>query len=113
MNYKETSISGTSWTRCRAVTIVNPLAGTGERNPMTNELRGPTAHFQEEVVVSLPTGNQIIAGPSCAKSFSADTVITLLDPATGVATGGSMTHAELYRALFSLYMATAAERDAA
>jgi hypothetical protein len=37
----------------------------------------------------------------------------MLNPETGEATGATVTHAELYAILFSLYMQTAVERDGA
>ena len=37
----------------------------------------------------------------------------LLDPATGNPVGATLSHGEVYAVLWSLYMALAAERDAA
>lgn len=50
MNYKETTITGSVWTRCRAVTITNPRAGMVGYDDKPDV---PTAHFQEERIVSL------------------------------------------------------------
>ena len=110
MNYKETSLAGTSWVRCRAITITNPLAGTEELDH-TGQPIGPTAHFTEEKVVTMEGADLRIPAGSCSKPFSPTDTITLLDPATGEATGATVTHAALYGILFSLYMQTAVERD--
>lgn len=103
MNYKESTLTGTSWTRCRCVTITNPLAGTTP----------PTAYFQEERVVEIDGGNTTMDASSCSKPFDPASVITMLNPITGLPTGTTTTHGELYAILYSLYMQTAIERDAA
>lgn len=102
MNYKETNLSGTSWTRCRCVTIVNPLTGGA-----------PTAYFQEEKVISIDGAQTTVDAGSCGKAFNAGDAIPLLDPTTSNPTGSTVTHAELYAILYSLYMQTATARDAA
>ena len=101
MNYKQTDLAGTSWVRCRTVTINNPLSDAV-----------PIAYFQEEKVVSVGGVNLKVDVGSCAKAFDPAATIALLDPATGEPTGETATHAELYSILFSLYMQTALERDA-
>jgi len=102
MNYKQTELAGTSWVRCRAVTINNPLTdGT------------PMAYFQEEKVVSVEGSNLRVDSGACSKAFDPAGTITLINPETGEPTGETVTHADLYAILFSLYMQTALERDAA
>lgn len=98
-NYKQTSISGESWQRCYEVSLQNPLNGTGR------------AVFLEEKVVSIE--GQVIKQPvaGCGQDFSPSASFALVDPDTGDQTG-TMTHAELYRILYSLYVDTAAKRDA-
>lgn len=114
MNYRESNITGSTWVRCRAVTITNPhesqLVAPG---PLSTGVQ-PTAYFQEEQVVTLPN-NQVILRDlgSCQKAFSPSAVIPLLDPTTGLPTGTTVTHGELYAILYSLYIQTATERDAA
>jgi hypothetical protein len=49
-NYKETMITGSSYTRCNQVLISNRLGAV------------PTVKFDEQVVVSLETGGSIING---------------------------------------------------
>jgi hypothetical protein len=109
MNYKETTLSGTSWTRCRCVTITNPLADT-EFDKNNNPL-GPVAYFQEQKVISIDGAQTTVDAGSCRKAFDPAATIPMLDPATGETTGSSVTHGELYAILFSLYMQTAVERD--
>ena len=113
MNYKETTLSGTSWTRCRTVVITNPLAGTGPIDPSTNAPFGPTANFHEEKVISIDGKQTTVDAGSCRKAFDPAATIPLLNPETGEPTGATVTHAELYAILFSLYMQTAVERDGA
>ena len=112
MNYKKTTATGTSWVRCRAITITNPLAGAEDADPFTRLPIGPTAHFTEEKVLSLDGANVQLPAGSCSKVFNPADTITLLDPTTGEPTGEAVTHAALYGILFSLYMQTAIERDA-
>ena len=111
MNYKQTTISGTSWTRCRTVTITNPLPGHGPVQGITGVEQGPTAFFQEEKVVSIDGVQSTSDTGSCRKAFDPVATIPMLNPETGEATGATVTHAELYAILFSLYMQTAVERD--
>jgi hypothetical protein len=113
MNYQETTVSGTSWTRCRAVTITNPLPGRGPVQAITGIEEGPTAFFQEEKVVSNDGSQTTVDTGSCRKAFYPAATIPMLNPETGEATGATVTHAELYAILFSLYMQTAVERDGA
>lgn len=98
-DYKEQSISGNKWQRCRAVTILNPHGGQ------------PTAHFQEEEVATYGGDTLQQDVGSCQATFSPGDVIPLLDVATLLPTGQTATHAQLYQILFSLYMATAQARD--
>lgn len=100
-DYKEAALIGTEWQRCHNVTISNPLIGT------------KAVMFSEERVVSLPSGDISKEVPGCRKAFSVDGAFPLLDPVTNEPTGQTMSHAGLYQALYSLYMQTAMERDAA
>jgi hypothetical protein len=113
MNYKQTTLTGESWTRCSSVSITNPLPGTGERHIFTGAEQGPVACFQEEKVLSIDGVQSTVNAGSCCKVFDAAATIPMLDPTTGTATGTTVTHAELYAILFSLYMQTAVERDGA
>ena len=111
MNYKETNITGTSWTRCRTVTITNPLPDTGELDVMTGIRQGPRAYFQEEEVLAIASGKITSDAGACYKDFDPAATIALLDPASGVPTGATVTHEQFYQILYSLYLQTAVERD--
>jgi hypothetical protein len=100
-DYKEAGLTGTQWQRCKTVVINNPLVGK----------KGVT--FEEERVIALD--GQSLRQPvgGCSKPFGVDGSFPLLDPNDNMPLGQSMTHTELYVALYSLYMQTALERDAA
>ena len=99
-DYKESGLTGTQWQRCKTVVINNPLVGN------------KSVYFDEERVISLDGQDlrQPIGG--CSKAFDAAGSFPLLDPSNNMPLGQSMTHTELYVALYSLYMQTALERDA-
>lgn len=101
MNYKETIESGQVWTRCYRVEIVNPLD------------RAPSVNMFEETVISIAGQSITRPGRMLQKMFQATDVVQLVNPATGEPLGASMTHQELYIALYSLWLATAQEHDAA
>lgn len=101
-DYKQTTINGTSWQRAWRVECENPLQG---QRKIT---------FHEEQVLN--AGNQQIRTPVGSVSVQFDlqnalTTFPLLDPDTG-AQLGTATYAQVYRMLHSLYMHSAAERDA-
>jgi hypothetical protein len=98
-NYKQNDITGTEWQRCQLVSISNPLSGP------------KYALFSEERVASTGTWSVTKEVPGCRKAFAPDGTFPLLDPTTNLPTGTSMTHTDLYVALYSLYMQTAMERD--
>lgn len=103
MNYKELSQTATQWQRCKAVTIVNPL----------EDAQPKTAYFSEETIVELPGQSPLKQDVgSCFKEFSPNAEIQVLDLSTGLPNGETITHAKLYQILYSLYIATATERDA-
>lgn len=106
MNFKETTIAGTSWTRCIAVTITNPLPGKGPVQSITGIEQGPTAFFQDETVLSVPNGIVTTSGASHSVAYDPEAQIQLLDPNTGLDTGESITQKKLYEILFSLYIQT-------
>ena len=98
-DYKQSALSGTEWQRCNVVVVTNPLGGA------------PRISFEEERVISVG-GSVIKQGiGGCQKAFNPTGTFPLLDPSTNEPIGPSMTHAELYVALYSLYMQTAVERD--
>jgi hypothetical protein len=98
-NYKESNISGVEWQRCHTVTIQNQL-----ELPKKIE-------FQEEQVIDISEKiyHEWVVG--CSAVFDPTASFDILDLQTNVATGQTMTHQDLYVALYSLYMQVAAERD--
>ena len=119
MNYQESSLTGTSWVRCKSVTITNPLPGSPEwlqanmMNPLTPVVAPQRAYFTEEKIISIDGANSSVAAAGCMKPFDPAAAIPMRDPETGDLTGTSVTQGELYVILYSLYMQTALERDAA
>lgn len=99
-NYNETTITGTGWQRCHTVQIANPATGI------------KSVYFQEELIynVGLPEPLSTYTG-GCGTVFAAGSAFPLLDVQTGEPTGSTMTHEQLYQAIYSLYMQTAKARD--
>ena len=103
-NYKETTVSGTSYVRANEVSIKNAL--NGYKGIM----------FVEEEVSIL--GEKILrenVGP-IHQEFSAENASTefeLLNPVTNEPIGSTATYQDVYVLLFSLYYHLAAARDAA
>ena len=112
MNYKQTDVTGSSWVRCNTITIKNPLKtteriGLGGINPIIKEV-----YFQEEEVIVLSDDKTIITpSGSISTPYIPENTISILDPTTGQATGATITHADLYKILYSLYIQTAQARD--
>lgn len=104
MNYKQTAITGESWTRASRVLIENPLDDNS------------SIRFIEDRVINL--------GESGKFSTSAVSVLTerlteenkstsfdILDPETLESTGKVMLYKDVYQVLNSLYMHLAKQRD--
>lgn len=100
-NYKETTISGSSYIRAHRVIINNPYQGI------------PTISFQEEEVLNVngqviqqqkESVNESLTDPSAS--------FPLVDPTTGDSLGEA-TYGQIYVLLHSLYLHLAAKRDAA
>jgi len=79
-------------------------------NPLGEQ---PVAHFQEETIVTI--GDQTFHKLSEGIWLNVDPVATVavVDVETNLPTGESVTHARLYQLLYSAYLQTALERDAA
>lgn len=101
-DYKQTTINGTSWKRAWRVECENPLQG--QRKITFHEEQVLNAGEQQ---IRTPTGNMSVR----FDTENALTTFPLLDPDTG-AQLGTATYAQVYRILHSLYMHSAAERDA-
>lgn len=100
-DYKETTVNGTQWQRCRTVIIDNSYG------------RQPVITFQEEKLTNV-NGELFQQGAGGLNvPFDPSKVITLLDPATGQPTGQTITFGEMYVGMWSLYMQEAFARDEA
>ena len=102
MNYKESQISGSTWQRCKAVTIVNPHSSTGQK---------PVAYFQEEGAVAFDNSVILTERGSCQLAFDPQAMVDVIDPETGQPTGQTISHADLNKLKISLYMDAAKKRD--
>lgn len=109
-NYKEESVTGNKWRRCRTIHIDNNFGTT------------PRIVFMEQDVVNLggeyvfkdvhpvhPTG----ANATLIVNFDPTTSIPIYDPVTLEPTGETTTHMDVYKLLFSAYLHAAKERDLA
>jgi hypothetical protein len=100
-DYKESTISGTEYTRCVAVNISNPIGSV------------PQIQFIEESVATL--GPRSFHEPKgfIQINFDPSASIPVVDPGTLEETGASITMGSLYLGVFSAYIATARARDEA
>lgn len=103
-NYKQSTLPCSSYMRANSVAALNPLGG----------LR--LIQFHEETVLTLPDGTTSTSpAGECSKILTAENAATpfpLRDPQTGDPTGTTMTYADVYQALMSLYYHVAEARDA-
>ena len=102
-NYKESTVQGTSFRRCKGIQFINQL------NVSTRAVV-----FEEEDVVSFDGKHFATASGSLMSGFDAEngsTVFPLVDIETG-ALLGSATYQQVYEMLASLYLHTAMKRDA-
>lgn len=100
-NYRETSVTGSQHQRARRVVIDNPLNGT------------PQVNFVEETVVDVGAEKINRDAGNLYVAFDPTKQVAIIDPSTGAATGQTVTHAEVYAILHSVYLQAAGERDAA
>lgn len=98
-NYKESDVTGVVWQRCHTVQISNQL----------NQEK--SIFFQEEKVYNLDGDDMKKYVDGCGKLFQSGQSFPILNIQDGSETGKTMTHDELYQALYSLYVQTATERD--
>lgn len=103
-DYKETTVSGTAYTRAHQVMIANPVEGV------------KAISFFEEQIVNL--GDEKIHRPQggIQEPFTADnsqTEFDLVNPVDSTPLGMKSTYQDVYVLLHSLYLHVAAKRDAA
>lgn len=100
-NYKESKVSGQSWTRCKTVICENPNDGV------------KAITFIEEDIVSIKDRTIATQSGSTVQVFDAENAkeeFNLVHPDTGKLLGKS-TFEQAYAMLHSLYLHTAAKRD--
>ena len=98
MTYKldQAPLAGESYRRCNQVVIDNPLGGA------------PTVTFGQETIIGTGGGHTAhIPLSPLPMAFSAGGVVPIVNPATGEATGASVSHAEIYALIYSAYLAAA------
>lgn len=101
--YPETVASSTSSRRMFAAHLQVP-----RNNPA-----GRAIVFEEEQVIVIGTKTTASVSGSVGGPLVPTDTFALLNPNTGVATGATATHLDLYRLLYSLYVDLATKRDAA
>lgn len=98
-DYKETTISGNSWTRCKKIEIFNSYNKT------------PYIYFHEETRMNV--NDEIIGVPKdyILTKFQPENIIELRNPETMEKTGDTITQLDLYTILYSAYIQEALKRD--
>ncbi len=99
-NYKESTIQGTQYTRCRAVEVLN------------NYGKVPQVNFQEEQISLF--GDEVIRKGlgSINIPYNGSKTITLVNPVDNTPLGKTVTYEEMYVMLYSAYIQEALARDA-
>ena len=99
MDYKESIITGTQWTRSNIVVVNNDYGKT------------PKITFGEETRIAIGDGSIQASTGTVMCNFDPETTFHMLNPTTNEPTGDSVSHAALYAQLYSLYMHLANLRD--
>jgi hypothetical protein len=102
-DYRKISVTGERWRRCCHGEFDNASGAT------------PWIRFDFEDRVALADGESIgTPAASVVRRFDTpDSILDLRNPETGLPTGQTLTHAELYAVLWSLAMESAEMADAA
>jgi hypothetical protein len=99
-NYKQTTLTGESYQRCRLIEIRNPLNQT------------PEVTFTEERITTVgETTLRDQPNTPIQIQYDPTTIINLYDPETLLPTEDTVTMGDLYIYLFSVYMHFANIRD--
>lgn len=98
-NYKEVSGTGQIWRRCHQATIYN------------QEGREKAIVFEEQDVAQIGDRKVSTRVGEVVAKFDPNGYLPLYDPETGDSLGKTITHKEIYTALYSLYLRTAQDRD--
>lgn len=98
-DYKEVNVEARKWQRCKTITIENPYQGQA------------AVHMAEEEMADIG-GNLVARGvPGMSFPFNPQEIIQLRNPSTGEPSGATVSMAEVYAILWSLYIGKAIERD--
>lgn len=101
-DYQPATVIGEEWTRAYQIVVDNRLNAV------------PEATFFEERAMLTDSGeNRHWATGHCRIVYDEAAEIPILDPATGEATGGTITFAALYGLLYSAYLYAATQGDQA
>jgi hypothetical protein len=100
-DYKEQTVSGTSWQRAWQITIANTLGGP------------PSVCYNEESVINLNDGQIRQMLGSINYTVDPEGIIELRDPETLELTGETIPVATVHVALLSDYINRALQRDSA
>lgn len=100
-NYRETTVAGSEYVRCRAIVISNHSGKT------------PRVEFVEERITVLGDRSMSEPGVTLSVDFDPAAVINVLNPLDNTQTGQSVTYADVYAVLYSAWMQEAKLRDAA
>ncbi len=101
-SYHTAAVTGEEWTRTYQIVIDNRLGGVPA-----------TTFFEERVMLTDGGDSRHWATGHCRIVYDEAAEIPILDPATGEATGSSITLAALYGLLYSAYIHAATQRDQA
>lgn len=101
-NYKETNVSGTSYTRARLISFTNEDGVV------------PSGTFVEEKIITLGTDKVHQSSGQINVTFDPTKVFHKYDPVTGtLSLTENMTQQDLFLWLHGLYLGCAFERDSA
>lgn len=98
-DYKEATVSGSSWQRCYEILISNHYQ------------QAPRVRFNEQQVALLADKLHILGYTSIEQAFDPEGLIDIYDPDTLQATGQQVPQSDLYGLLFSAYLTAAKARD--
>ena len=99
-DYKAITETTSKWQRCHRMVIENRRGET------------PRLDCLEEVVTLTGRGESSMFVPGCSVTFDPAGVVPMRDPQTDALTGQSMTQAQIYAILYSVYRHAADVRDA-
>lgn len=99
-DYRGALVTGKRWRRVYRVVIQNPYLGT------------PVIAMDEEEITEIEGQRTAAPTETLTTEVEMEKFIDLIDPSTGLPTGQKTTQLEIYLAIYSLYRALGAQRDA-